>query len=386
MGLGRPGHCQKDANGTKYWGYGGDFEPAGLHNDGNFCNNGLVFPDRTIHPGIWEVKKQYQYVHFTIADLENLKFKVFNEYDFTNLNQYQIDWDLLENGVVVESGSVGSIDVAPYDTMEIALTSIKYMIKEDNEYYVNFKVLQKTAKNLVPAGHVVAIDQFKLPSAMAGLSRQAYSSSLNLIDEDSKLTIETTEGIKIGFDKLSGNLVSYQIKGKELLIAPLTVNYWRAPNDNDVGSKMHERCAVWKNVEAQKSTIAFNFIQIDNTKIKVKVQSQIPSKAMFSTTYTIRANGEIRVHHLFEPIAHDLPYLLRLGMNLQLLEDLNNIEYYGRGPHENYWDKKTSAQVGLYKSKVADFYVPYIRPQENGYRTDVRWFTATNSQGARPAV
>lgn len=369
----------KTNNGEEYWGYGGDFEPEGIHNDSNFCLNGIVFPDQTIQPAMWEVKKVYQPAQFIMVDAKKYLFTVYNEFAFKNLNEYKLVWELIEDGIQVKKGEVGFLNVAPYSETNFTANP-DYDFKRGKEYFLNFKLIQNNAKPFLKVGHVIAAEQFKLPSKPQPLSKKAGQGNLNLSNANGKLTI-AGDNFELSFNKTTGNLESYKLGGREIMLAPLYLNYWRSPVDNDKGFKMPTKHAVWKNVEAHTEGLGFSYIQQTDDLVEVQVVSQLPSKAIFTTLYVVKNDGTVDVNHAFEPLGKDLPFIPRMGMNMQILKEFDNLTYYGRGPHENYWDKNTSAFVGLYKNKVADLYVPYIRPQENGYRTDVRWFKVLNEQG-----
>ncbi|NBC83133.1 MAG: DUF4981 domain-containing protein [Bacteroidetes bacterium] len=371
----------KDENGKEYWGYGGDFEPEGVRHDNNFCLNGLVYPDRTAYPGLLEVKKVYQPFHFSLLDGHQFKFEVYNEYDFTNLDAFIINWELIENGQVVENGHLPRIAANPHDTVTFTIADIQYNPDRDKEYFLNIYVTNPTEKPMLPVGHVVASEQIQLYDLPAVADGLPDDKNIQVKETEDKVVIITANNIEIGFDKKTGNLVSYVVNQNEWLKAPLTVNYWRAPTDNDIGSKMYEECAVWKNVEENKTVTAFNTKKTGPNTFRIEVDNRYHANAWIKLIYTINGNGSIEVNHEFVPIDTNLPYIPRIGMNMQILKEFNNVSWYGRGPHENYQDRKSAAFVGAYNAKVADLYEPYIRPQENGYRTDVRAFQVLNNDG-----
>lgn len=373
------GLALRTEKGDKYWGYGGDFEPEGTHNDGNFCLNGLVFPDHTIQPALWEVKKVYQPAHFSRVGTDPYTFEVYNEFAFTNLNNYGIQWELIEDGLLVGEGKTAPVDIGPYQKGQFKL-DVGYPLKTGREYHINLYLTQKDTQPFLDAGHVLAREQFRVTSKPGALQQQEGKGKVKVTESESQLTITTNE-VTVGFDKTTGKLVSYKINGKELIKRPLELNYWRAPVDNDRGFDMPIENSTWKNVEENKQLLGFSYRQANKREIEVLVTAELPAKAIFKTTYTINGHGAVHVAHNFEPMEKGLSFLPRLGMNLQLNKGLDNLSYYGRGPHENYADRSTSAFVGLYTSKVADLYVPYIRPQENGYRTGVRWLKVVDDNG-----
>lgn len=183
----------------------------------------------------------------------------------------------------------------------------------------------------------------------------------------------------ISFKKSTGNLTSYEVDGDNWLNAPLILNTWRAPIDNDLGSKIPEKSSEWKDIESKMNVKQITWKKLSENKTMISVFKTDDKTANFILSYTIESNGKIQVQYVFERIGGQ-GLLPRMGMNLKLIKKLDQVTYYGRGPHENYPDRKEGAFVGVYKAEVQDFYVPYIRPQENGYRTDVRWLEVKNKE------
>ncbi|TZF84984.1 DUF4981 domain-containing protein [Pedobacter sp. BS3] len=375
------GILQKTKDGRTYFAYGGDFEPAGTHNDNNFCANGLVSADRTPHPGLWEVKKNYQNVHIKAIDAGSLKFEIYNENFFTNLDAYQTEWEIIENGKVIKSGKLPVMQLAPQQRKQFEISDYKPGYQSGKEYFINFYTKTREEKNLVPKGHVVATDQIKLNDAV-------YATPFSTAVKGKIKSSETANAVQVSgadfsvqIDKQSGQLVSYQYKGQELLKKGLQPNFWRAPTDNDFGNKMPSVCKVWKDAGKQLQVKDVKVRKLDNS-YQVTVNAGLPAvRSALRLTYTINAGGEVQVQDSVLITDKKLPELPRFGLNLQMPVQYSQVQWYGRGPLENYSDRNWASHVGLYQADVKDLYFPYIRPQENGNHTDIRWVTLTDKDG-----
>jgi beta-galactosidase len=371
--------------GEKYWAYGGDFGPKDVWTDGNFNCNGLVDANRTPHPGLYEVKKVYQYVGFKALDINTGKFEVINKYDFLNLNNFNFDWRIEADGVKVAEGKLPSLDVAAHSKREI---SVPYNLKAEpgKEYFITFSVKSITATDLIPAGHEVAYEQFKLPLSAPALS----------VTPEGKLTMEKSTGKAIikgadfsaSFDLTKGIINSLTFAGKEMLNEGKgpEPDFWRAPTDNDFGNGLDNRCKVWRKAGENKKLTDAKVNQISDNQVNVELTFDIPgldgaTVAKYVSVYQVYGNREIAVSNKFNAIGDKLPEIPRMGMNLQLAREYDNMQWLGRGPQENYCDRNTGALVGLYNGKVKDQYWAYIRPPENGNKTDVRWVAFTNNEG-----
>ncbi|WP_282056712.1 glycoside hydrolase family 2 TIM barrel-domain containing protein [Maribacter luteus] len=368
----------KNSKGEEYWGYGGDFEPEGKPHAGAFCLNGLIFPDRTIQPALWEVKKQYQNVHVRMIDAKELTFEAYNENFFTNLSDYDMEWELLENGAIIKNGIL-SLKAAPQGKVQFGLKDESIDIDAESEYFINFYWKTKTDDGLLMAGHKIAKDQFLIQSAPVIVKNGNSKEFIKVEESKASISIACENNILIGFDKATGNLTSYKVKGDNWLTAPLILNTWRAPTDNDLGAGIPGKSSDWKDIESKMKVKQITWKELSEKKAMISVFKTDNKTANFILSYTIENDGKIQVQYVFERIGGK-GVLPRMGMNIKLNKDLDRVSYYGRGPHENYPDRKEGAFVGLYKAEVKDFYVPYIRPQENGCRTDVRWLEVTNKE------
>ncbi|RLD81195.1 MAG: beta-galactosidase, partial [Bacteroidetes bacterium] len=364
---------------VKYWTYGGDYGPDDVPSDQNFCINGLVNPDRTLHPGAWEVKKVYQAVKITAVPLSTNQFVFENRFDFLNLDIFNIYWKIKGDGKIVAEGEVLKPDIKAGNSKVFILENTDFKANPGIEYFINFSAKTNVKQPLIPEGYELAAEQFKIPKFENIASKNSSKlPSLKVSDANGNISI-SGKGFVIKFEE--GKITSYKFKDEELFKEGPEINFWRAPTDNDFGNKMHVKSAVWKNegtnstlknvevknVNSAKSIITCSF-EFNNTKSKL------------ITSYTILGNGEIQIENSFTP-GDSLPEIPRFGTRMQLPKRFEQISWLGRGPFENYEDRKTAAFIDVYKSTVTDLYYAYISPQENGYRTDVRWVSISDNEG-----
>ncbi len=382
------GILQTDESGIKYWAYGGDFGEEGIPSDGNFCINGLTWPDRTGKPGLNEVNKVYQYVGFEPVDLKGGLIRVKNKYGFTNLSAFNFDWEVVSDGSIIQSGKVplSALKPEPGSTFNLMIPIEKINPVPGAEYFLNLKVSRSDEWNLVPEDHVYAAEQFKLPVEGTPVSRrQDKLAVLQTKTTGNKLEVNGTD-MTITFNLENGRLESFKYKGKELILKGPEPDFWRPPTDNDYGYNMDKLMGIWKKAGERTAVTKADIRQPELGKVVVVFGYDIMGPeavkiAGYSTTYTVLGSADVIIKNSFSKVSDRLPEIPRMGMQLQLPVEFSNLKWFGRGPHENYVDRKGSADVGLYESTVADQYTPYIRPQENGYKTDTRWLTLTDDNG-----
>lgn len=368
----------KDEKGHDIWGYGGDMGFVGVVNDSNFCANGLVAADRTLNPHIWEVKKVYQNFHFEAVPMAGNTIKITNRYDFKDTRNYQFSFQLLEDGKVLETGNLDVPVFKAGESVVVELPIKQHQPKPGAEYFVNIMVLTKEAMPKVPAQHIVAQEQIRLPWHSEALEK-AVNGTLKVKERKGLITINATDA-ELVFNRQKGTLQSYKLNGKETLQSELRPMFWRALTDNDLGNSAGSRLATWKEAGDRMTCVAFNMTHEDG-KVIIDAQLNDPkTQAQVSLKYVVLANGVVKVSNSFNAES-TLPELPRVGMHVLLSSDMKEVEWLGRGPHENYADRKTSAFVGHYKGQVWDQFFPYVRPQETGYKTDVRWIAVSDAQG-----
>lgn len=368
---------------TRGFVYGGDF--GDVPTDGNFCVNGIIGADRTPHPHYFEVQKVYQPVQFDGAGITDGSLVLTNRYLALDLSECRLHYEICCEGEVVEAGALPSLVVAPGETEEIDVSivtaSARRAARANQEVMITFelKLIEDTA--WAKAGHVVAWEQIPWP----------YEDSTDPPLPAGGVTAERTEdGItargqrfSIRISSRTGLPDSLVMDGQELLVQPMRWNFWRALTDNDEGWKVDEKFKAWRNAG---NTVVLKSIRLktdDDSRPVIDAVVTIPNpKARITVQHTVAAGGLLRTEMSFEVLAERWkPDLPRLGIQFAIPRSHGNVAWYGRGPHENYWDRRTSAPIGRYESTVSRWVTPYVRPQENGNRCDVRWLRITNERG-----
>ena len=372
----------KKNNEVSYWAYGGDFGPKGTPSDGNFLINGVVFPDRSFKPHSFEVKKVYQNIGFTPVNLLEARLEIMNKFIFKDLTNYKVDWTIEADGKEIKTGVIDNLNASPGLTETIFVNIDDLKTVPGVEYFLNLSVKLKTEEPLLPAGWEIASEQFQLPINAEKVDGDLFASA-NLsgtgeveLSEDSNINLSGKD-FSITIDKKSGIITSYKLNNKELIKDEKgpRPNFWRAPNDNDYGWQMPIKCAEWKNAsETDLKPQSINAKKKEDGSAVIEIIYDFPNvKTAWKTVYNVYGSGIVKIDNSLVVSDTTLPVIPRIGMKMQMLVDFENLEYFGRGPMENYWDRKYSSNVGRYKSLVKDQYFPYIRPQENGHKTDTRW-------------
>lgn len=378
--------AKKDKSGKIYFGYGGDFnEPM---DDSSFCANGLTQADRSLKPHIWEVKKVYQNVKFTPVDNEKTEFKVKNKFYFTNLEKYSIKWELEENGVLIKKGSIGRINLEPQDSVIISPAVKQFLKNPGNEYFIKFIVTTTKEENGVPVGHIIAWDQIELATAKDKKSFSGSEQALPEITETTGAYRIKTDKNQIEFDRKNGRMTGYYFNGKNIIVESPAINFWRSGTDSDIapGNEMQKRLAIWKDAVKNMTDITCELNKNDKF-ITFTVKGDILDKrANLMMIYTVDGNGMVKVTNKLKLKAADLPEIPRFGMQMKIVKYFSTVKWFGRGPGESYWDRKTGMAVGIYEGKTTDQYFGYVRPQETGNKTDVRWVTLSGEKGIKLTV
>lgn len=374
-----------DENGVEYWKYGGDFGPDTVPSDGNFCLNGLVNPDRTVKPHLLEVKKVYQYIGFTPVNLKKGTISIKNKYAFLNLSEFNFEWEISGNGMMVENGKLEDLNLAPDQSANVNIP-VQFKPEAGVEYFLTIKAKLKNAWSLLEAGTELAAEQFELPVFVPAkkINKAEFAA---VILQDNENTVKVTgEGFSVAFDKKAGVMNSFKKGETEMLLAGLVPNFWRAPIDNDFGNDLYKRSRVWRTAGETRKVVSVTVAQKTKNSAEVVFNFDLVNEnneviATYVSKYIVYGSGDVLVDNQFKMTQKDLPEIVRMGMNLQMPRSFDQMSWLGRGPQESYWDRKTSAFVGLYKGSVADQYWAYLRPQENGNKTDVRWVTITDQAG-----
>ncbi len=372
------GFLMKDEAGRKYWSYGGDMGSQNYRNDENFCHNGLVWPDRKPHPGLMEVKKFYQDINFTSDQPEKGIVTVVNEFHHTNLENFIFKYEVLKNGEIIKTGNF-DVFLGPDSEKQMQLSMPEMPIANGVEYLLNLFAYTRNGSEIIPQHHEVAREQFLLPNSKY-FSKFDNSKGVSSLKESQDKYTVIASNVQVVIDKKTGLLNKYISNGKSMLKDGLKPNFWRASTDNDFGNKMPVLSSVWRSAG---NNIALRNIQAKEENENVIIKSDLyltDVDANFQIIYTISGDGVLKLDVSFQT-SKDLPEMPRFGMIMTLDNEMDNFKYYGRGPWENYSDRNYSSQIAVYSSKVADQYVPYTRPQENGYKTDIRWLTLTENNG-----
>jgi beta-galactosidase len=377
-----------ERNGVVYYAYGGDFNRYDV-SDNNFVNNGIISPDRKPNPHAYEAGYFHQPIWVSPVDLEKGTISVYNEYFFRDLSAYYAEWQLLSDGEVLQSGIVNTLNVAPQQRINL---SLGYDIKnadKDTELLLNIAFKLKQAEPLLPAGFTIAKEQLAIRPYNAQPLELSNEKQMHIAvvaptvkDNDVAYLVVRGETFAIDFDKRDGFLSRYEVNGKTMLHegGRLTPNFWRAPTDNDMGAGLQKKYAVWKNPELTLTALSHK-ITGDQAVVTTEYNMKAVS-AKLTLTYVINNAGAIKVTQKMtaDPSAN-VPGLFRFGMQVQLPYRMERIKYYGRGPIENYADRNHSTDIGLYVQTVDEQFHPYIRPQETGTKTDIRWWNQTTVGG-----
>ena len=379
-------------DGGKRWSHGTDFKRGAAHegesrhaasDGGVYC---LIFADRTIQPEMHEVKKVQQYIGFELLSAENAEVEIRNKYNFTNLNQFVGSWELLRNGEVVNSAQFAPIDVEP-DATAVGQVPVG-ALDPDADYALNISYALAAPTLWADAGHEVASEQLILQEAPAQVSEGR--GAVQVSDSANQLIV-TGEALSVGFDKRTGLMTSLQVDGAECLaqqsnIKGIDLNLYRAPINNDRwfrGPWMHKRLYA-----PEQSLLGFESTQEADGSVTVRVTKEnvhMNGRVDYQLDYRIYGNGVIRISCAMTPDGfEDFEALPRVGLKLALNSSFEAVQWYGRGPHENYPDRKASAFLGNYTATVTDMFVPYLNPQHNGARSDVSHVSLRNLDGIGP--
>ncbi|MBN2264943.1 MAG: DUF4981 domain-containing protein, partial [Candidatus Aminicenantes bacterium] len=379
------GFAAENERGEPYWAFGGDYGPADVPSDANFCCNGLVAPDRTPHPALDEVKKVYQYVDFAPLAPGSGEIEIRNRYDFISLERFDLLWELTAGGKALATGTLERPNAGPAVSVVVRIPLPEFQPEPGVEYFLNLSLRTREAWPGLPAGHVVASEQIALsppPAQGAGTAPGPESAPRTLAVEAGPRFIRVAgDDFSVRFDRLTGSLDSFVHEGRELIASGVEPNFWRAPTDNDFGNQMPRRLALWRRASLHRELRSLEIRQSDPGEATVAVVYSIAGGQTQTLEYTIAGDGRIvlRSTLTLRPGAK-LPELPRFGLKMAVPRACDRIRWFGRGPFESYGDRKTAAFVGLY-DMTADEPFPYVSPQEYGNRTDTRWMAVRDGEG-----
>ncbi|MHA1730863.1 MAG: glycoside hydrolase family 2 TIM barrel-domain containing protein, partial [Promethearchaeota archaeon] len=386
-----------DDDGHEWWAYGGDYgdEP----NDENFCCNGLVQPDRRPNPHLYEIKKGYEWIKVTPVDLPSGRIEVANRYQFVSLDFLELHWGVNVDGRTVQKGAVGNLSLLPGQVGEFVVPFDEPTggVGPGAEVFLDLDFRLKDDLPWADRGHAVASFQFKLPFQPPEPDVVDVESmpALGLDEEDQDALVIRGENVVVAFDKKTGELTSFEVKGREYVRKSPRENFWRASTDNDRAGPMNMEFIMGYFSPAYQADFR-KFKSIRTTRLApqvVRVESvvevangdesdDIPfdqeGLGDLTLSYTVFGSGDLFVRAEF----HAKNFMPRFGVQLQVPGDLHRVTWLGRGPHESYWDRKESARVGLYSRELEDDLHQYVRPQEHGNKTGVRWLALQDDNGS----
>ena len=362
--------------GKEIFTYGGDYGryPASDH---NFNCNGVIAPDRRLNPHAYEVGYYYQNVWLTDKSLKDGQFEIYNEYFFKSLDDLELVWKVKKH-----SGTINVNGIAPQQRKTISDEKLKETIARvlshhpDEEICINFEFRSREAQPLIEKGQVLARQQFVIqPYHFPEI--KAETATVQKEETESYVRFDVA-GTTLTIGKQTGWIDYLDVEGEPMLVDRQSVipEFWRAPTDNDYGAWMQQRFAVWKAPQMKLSNVEVK----DNGAVATFEMPEV--KAVLTMTYALSANGEVIIREqLSADKSAEISPMFRYGMQLQMPQQYSTVKYYGRGPVENYIDRNSSEFLGIYENKVADEYYPYVRPQESGNHTDVRWFRVLDAKG-----
>ena len=370
--------------------YGGDYnkyDPS----DNNFNCNGIIGPDRQMNPHAYEVAYQYQNIWAKMVNAETGEVSVHNENFFRDLSNYALAWSLEEDGVETQNGTIADLDVPAQQTKNFTIPYDKSKIK-GKEVFLNIDFRLKEAEPLLTAGQVMAYAQLPVVTKQASsgdcskmLAQGHGKKKMKLAAKKNNVVAVTTPNLTFKIDRSTGLISEYAYNGKSLLGegGTLKPNFWRAPTDNDMGAGLQKKFKAWKNPQMNLKNIDVKKDKKTNS-VTILTSFDMPEvQGQMDITYVVFANtGAVKVTEDFKATeGAKVSDMFRFGMLMQMPYTMEKSNYYGRGPIENYSDRKDCMRIGVYTDDADNQYFPYIRPQESGTKSDIRWWKQTDATG-----
>jgi beta-galactosidase/beta-glucuronidase len=379
---------QKTPEGESWFAYGGDF--GDVPNDGNFCINGLISPDRDPHPGLWEYKKVLEPVKVEAVDLAKGVVKVTNGYDFSLLSGLDISWGLAADGQALQEGSLPRLGLLPGQSAEVTVPFTPPEAQPATEYWLTLHFALAEDTLWAEKGHEVAWAQFRPSVEVAGRPVVLVDEMprLEMVEAGGQVAL-SAPGFSLALSKREGTITTWRQQGMELIKRGPRVAIWRAPTDNDANTWGGQKAAMrWREAGLDRLREVVEGVRVERaapSAVRVLVRSRLapPDRSQgfdCRYVYTIYGSGDVLLDVQVRPTS-TLPPLPRIGLAMTLPGGLETFTWYGRGPQETYADRKEGARMGVFSGRVDEQYYPYIKPQENGNKTDVRWAALTNAAG-----
>lgn len=368
---------RKRANGQEYYAHGQDFgqEQADL----NPVQKGLIRADGEPKSGAWESKKVWQRMTIELVDWKDKKFLITNRHFRTKLNAFDWYWEITEDGEKILDGAFSVPDIEAGKKKEVTVPFLDFPVNAGKRYHLKISMRLSEDQLWAEKGYEMAWEQFLIPHASQRKRFMPVSDPLKPSIIGNEILVNGTN-FSISFDRRSGRLEKYLLNGEELLFSSPTPNFWRPPTDNDLASGILDRQKVWKQAtNIREIQIVDTLASNEGARIRVRYSFN-ENRISLTINYHILSSGIIKVDYHLQP-AYDLPDLPRVGLMFFLPETYDQLKWFGRGPHESYFDKKTGAAFGQYQESVKEDFVHYVRPQESGNKTDVYWLELTNGNG-----
>lgn len=397
------GLWQKDEQGREYFAYGGDFGPDSLYTDHSFCINGLVRPDRVPNPHLLEVKKVYQYIDIRLVDLKEMTIEVTNNYDFLTFENFTLSWNLME--AEQEIGAGGGLEkllkLAPGESQIIPIRGLKEMLQSadiQGECMLNFSVQIRKRMGLLTSDHEVAWEQIQLPftpktppQTFSTLNLQTNMPPL-VFEEDEQEIVVRGSDFETKVNRHKGSVTSFQVDGQSLLETGPRLNFWRPPTENDRADRHGSK--TWEAAHLDRLTPVVRDLQIErpadgaillhqrmSLTADLGIDTAVPKEVFIAyVDYTFYGRGDMLVDVRLLPVGK-VKSLAKVGLQMTLPQSMDQLRWYGHGPHETYPDRMASGQIGVHQKTAADNFFPYVVPQASGNHTDVRWVEVTDLDG-----
>ncbi len=368
-------------NGNMIYTYGGDYGHYTV-DDNNFCSNGLISPDRIENPHMSEVNYILQNIHTKLVNPEKGIISIYNENFFESLHNIRLVWTIEEEGRPIKTGVINSLNVLAQQTKNITLPEFK-IPQTGKELTLNVSYLLKNAAGIVPANHKVAYEQFILQPYTQFTAQVGNASGELEIRPNTRAVMVMGENFHAYFSRWTGLMTDFIVDGRSMMKEGFSLrpSFWRAPIDNDFGANRQNQFRSWLNPEMKTKKVE---AKKDGNNIVVNTEFSLPKLfATLTIDYTINPAGEIAVSQKMtvDTTKEKMPHLYRFGMELTMPQIYDNLTFYGNGPFENYIDRNHASKISLYNQKVDDQYYPYIRPQESGNHTELRWMKVTSLAG-----
>lgn len=364
--------------GRQYWAFGGDFDEG--KSNTNFLANGLIQPDRTANPHLHEVKKVYQPIRFDDFDYQTKRVSLINKYNFTDTQHLRFEWSLSNNGKVVEKGKLPNWVVGANSSKKVSLEIPDFKLSKNKEYHFKITAKAKSASSSIAQNHIVAWEQFALTPAV--FDKPSASNEVVMIDKKPDSLKVSGEKFTLKFDSKTGVIEQYLFKGQDLIAKGMTPNFWRVQTDNDRGFGWSYDTKVWLRASLTQTLTSFQVKRQQPNLVVVTASHELANNiGQFISEYNIHGSGQVVINSSLKITEKNLPFMPRVGLHFEMPTGFESMQWFGRGPHENYADRKTSAAVGLYQANVVEQIHDYTRPQETGGKSDTRWLKLVNPAG-----